>query len=392
VNLDLGKSSYLFTIPWFPSSPIGGVNQAIFNLIHHMRLDGRYRPLLAVLNGVDNPRQPDYVECPVISIRLRDPADPASPIRAPFAFLFWLPWTLYRLRALVVQHQIRAIVNEFPSAEALNFIILKRLGLYSGRVILSLHGNDIKAALEQKGVRRLLHKLTVRLADCVIACSHGLRSDLLCLEPRCKRNSIVIHNAIDIDTNSERPSSGSSLPAALEGRRFLLNIGKFEHKKGQDVLIRAFEKIAGEFPEFQLVMVGATGPRNSEIRQAISASPFSDRILMQENVPHAEIASYLKAASIFILPSRREGFPFTILEAAASKTPIIATDIPGLGEVITEGVTGRLVPVDNAAALAEAIADLLRNEEKRRVFASRLFDVVSTKFTWNSTYQQYIAV
>jgi len=203
---------------------------------------------------------------------------------------------------------------------------------------------------------------------------------------------MVIHNTVNIDSYQTQHLSLSTLPESIRGRRFLLNIGKFEHKKGQDTLLLAFESVAQSFPELMLVLIGATGPKTDEIRQRVQSSRWSGRILMFENVPHHEVASYLKAASIFVLPSRREGLPFAILEAAACKVPVIATEIPGVNEVVTENVTGRLVPVDNPDELARAISDLLEDDEKRQMFANRLFELVSTRFTWDSAYHRYLTL
>ena len=386
------NGSYLFTIPWLPSSPIGGVNQSILGLIHQMRLGGQYEPLLAIINGPERPAQPAFVECPVISLRLRNPAEPKLPLRAPLAFLFCLPWTLLQLRKLVVSRAIHAIVHEFPSAEALNFVLLKVCGLFRGKVILALHGNDIKEAAESTGVRRSLNKLAFRLADCVVACSQGIRQDLLNFEPRCEKNSIVVYNAVAINSYESQHLDVARLPETTRGRRFLLNIGKFEYKKGHDTLLEAFEAIASSFPDVLLVLVGATGPKTNGIRKLVEASHFSERILMLENIPHEHVACYLKAASIFILPSRREGLPFAILEAAACKLPVVATSIPGVTEVITDGVTGRLVPAENPAELAEAISDLLSDAQRRTLLADGLFELVKTKFSWDTTYRAYITI
>jgi glycosyltransferase involved in cell wall biosynthesis len=131
---------------------------------------------------------------------------------------------------------------------------------------------------------------------------------------------------------------------------------------------------------------------SGEVRQAVAHSPFSARILMVENVPHHEVSAYLKAACAFVLPSRREGLPFVILEAAASKVPIIASDIPGVREVVTDGITGRLVPVDRPAALIQAITDHLQDEKQGAIFSSRLFELVSAEFTWAHAYEQYVSL
>ena len=82
-------------------------------------------------------------------------------------------------------------------------------------------------------------------------------------------------------------AAGYELPEALRGRRFLLTIGRYEHKKGHDVLIAAFERIAGRFPDLLLVLVGAAGTGSEVVEKRVAESPVNSRILMFESLPNA---------------------------------------------------------------------------------------------------------
>jgi len=378
-------------LSWFPESGIGGVNQAVLNLIHTMQEARLYRPLLLVSNGNPLPERAPHIECDVISLRLRTPDLPDRPVVSLAAFLYRLPSTLLSLRALAKRCKVQTFNCVFPDNECLNIVILKMLGLFSGRVVLWFQGNDIKTAMEKKGLAAAASRWMLRRSDVVAACSAGLLEDVLRFEPRCVHNSAVVHNAIDVGRFRSGAATDYELPERLRDAPFLLNVASFEYKKGQDVLIRAFERIADEFPDLVLVMIGATvGEQTVELQRIARESPKRDRILMLENVPHERIPVFLRAARVFVLASRREGLPFAILEAGACETPIVATACIGVPEIVEDGVTGRLAPVDDDAALSSAVRDLLIDEPKRKQLAANMYRLVAEKFTWRAAYEKFI--
>jgi glycosyltransferase involved in cell wall biosynthesis len=381
---------YLFVLPWYPESAIGGVNQALLHLIDLMNSDGRRQPFLLIPYGPDNPSPSAHLHCPAFSVTVRAPIVEDHPFRGPLAFLFTLPWTLVKLRRILRERDIQTINCVFPEMESLMFVMLKRLGLFPGQVGTTLQGNDIKVALDASGWGRRLLRWMFRRSDFVVACSRGIQEDLLRLEPACKHNSVVIHNSIDIDAFVSSVPANFELPEPMRHGTFLLNIGRYEHKKGQDLLIRAFEQIADRFPRLFLVMIGAPGTETSKIRELVARSPVSERISMIENVPHEQVPAYLRAALVFVLPSRREGLPFAILEAAACRKPVVAAAAVGVPELIEDQVTGRLVPVEDDRALAEAISDLVAHSDLRERVAENLHRLVSREFTWRQAYDHYM--
>jgi glycosyltransferase involved in cell wall biosynthesis len=358
-------------------------------LIRLMKQQRQYSPVLLISNGLDIPLNSPDLGCPTISLDIRNPISPESPLRAALAFCFWLPLTLRRLRTVVKEHNIHVINYSFPDAECLNLILLKRLGLFSGKVILWLHGSDIKLALDKTGMSRILTRLMFRLADRVIACSQGIVRQLLRLEPRCRANSVVVYNGIDSQVFQAKADWDYVLPERLRAAPFLLNVGRFQHTiKGQDILIKAFRRLASKFPDLLLVMIGGSVEVESEeVRGIVRASNLEHRIVMLENVPHERIAVFLKAARLFVLPSRREGLPIAILEAGVWKAPVVAAACVGVTEVVEDRVNGRLVPVDDAEALATAISELLLDDVESRRLGENLYRSVTEQFTLQRAYE-----
>ncbi len=386
------RPGYLFVLPWYPANAIGGVNQALIQLVRLMNQARQYKAYLLVCNGPLSPPPAPHLECPVFSLRMYEPVSKRHSIRSLLGFLWTLPRTLSLLRSLLKTRDVRVINVVFPGLESWTFVLLKKLGLFPGKLVVSLQGNDIKLFLEETGLARWLARMIFRFADRVVSCSNGIREDLLRLEPRCERNSVVIHNSIDMDAFESMRPDCFSLPEPLRNRPFLLNIGKYEHKKGQDVLIRAFEQISKRFPELLLVMIGARGPETEGIRRMAAHSPAAQKIVMIENVPHEAIPVFLKAALVFVLPSRREGFPFVLLEAAACRKSVAAAAAVGVPEIIFDGETGRLVPVDDVEALAAALSSLVSDDDLRKRLSENLYTLVSEKFTLRHCYESYMSL
>jgi glycosyltransferase involved in cell wall biosynthesis len=352
-----------------------------------MQEGGKFRPLLLVSNGSGAAAQ--RFDFPVLALPMRPLVGAEDGALQPVMRLAArLPLTLYQLYRLLHSQRITVVNCIFPDTECIYFMLLKRLRLYRGKIIAGLHGNEIKYMLARRGLPRKLSRWLMANADAVVSCSYGLQADLLRLAPECAGKAHVIYNGIDVPRfTARRPSPTLD---SLGGRPFILNIGKFEHKKGQDVLIRSFEMLAPAYPDLLLVMAGAPGPEIAQIADLVQGSSVAPQIRMLKNVPHDDIPGLLNSARLFVLPSRREGFPIVLLEAGACCTPVIAAACIGVPEIIKDGETGRLVPVDDAAALARAISDLLQNESERMRMAKALHDLVSTRFTWEAAYEDYV--
>lgn len=140
------------------------------------------------------------------------------------------------------------------------------------------------------------------------------------------------------------------------------HVGRLVDLKNQKALIERMPALASEFPRLRLVLVGE-GPT----RQALQAQ--AESLGVRERVVFAgarhDVADLLPAFDVFALPSLTEGLSIALLEACASSLAIVATAVGGNPEVIQDGVTGRLVPVGDGAALQAALHELLALPELR---------------------------
>lgn len=154
--------------------------------------------------------------------------------------------------------------------------------------------------------------------------------------------------------------------------------------------LRAAERLAERFPRVCFLLVGA-GELWDELRNALSGSLLKDRFVMTGF--RNDIHRILAATDIFCMSSKTEGLCTSILDAMAMAIPVVATRAGGIPEVVADGVTGHLVPVQDPAALAEKIALLIGDPEGRRIMGDaarkRVMDVFDVRETVRKTAAVY---
>ncbi len=206
-------------------------------------------------------------------------------------------------------------------------------------------------------------------ADAVIAVSGGVRQDVMNCYPAVQPDRIhVIHNGIDPQIYRPTPSPATLARYGIDpSRPFALFNGRITRQKGLPLLLAAALKLD---PQYQLVIV-ATGPDTPEIAAEVAALAsrvsaergnviWIDHFIAREDLIHLH-----SHASVFVCPSIYEPFGLVILEAMACETPVVASRVGGIPEIVVEGETGYLVDFDPAdldgftSVLADRIDKLL---------------------------------
>lgn len=328
-----------------------------------------------------------------ISMDLWSPIDNRHPIRSLFSFAYRFPGRYSALRAVVVRNDIRIINSHFPNLNILMFLALRWLGRLNFQIVLSFHGSDANAVLNTVGLERRLWRVLLRTVDHIVVVSDSLGIDLLKLEGSIAEKVKTIYSGVDFDLFNQAviPGEKLSLPDNLQGPT-ILSIGTFASSKGHDVLLRAFSAVAAEIPSAHLVLVGREGPQLREIIGLIDSLSLNKSVDLVKNVPHERICEFLAKADLFVLASRREGFGLVVVEAAAARVPVICTGVGGLRELVTHGLTGTVVDVEDHAGLSKAIISVLTNPIDAQRMASNFCEFVRTKLTWQHAYQRYLSL
>ncbi len=301
--------------------------------------------------------------------------------------VYWRLWAvLRRLRPAIIHTRNLAALETQVIACLLPGT--KRVHGEHGRDVYDLEGQNKKYNLLRKMIRPLVH--------CYIAVSKDLQHWLLGTVGVNPHKVKQIYNGVDQE--KFYPGSGSRsvlAPAEFPADDSLVlgTVGRLAEVKHQCALVQAFELLCQRYPQYhsrlRLVMVG-DGPMEAKIRDQVSVSGLSSQVWMTG--ARDDIPELMRLMDIFVLPSLGEGISNTILEAMAVGLPVIATDVGGNPELIEDGVNGRLVPVGDASALADAIFELLESPALRESMGDKNLKKVAASFCWSKTVDQYLSV
>jgi glycosyltransferase involved in cell wall biosynthesis len=168
--------------------------------------------------------------------------------------------------------------------------------------------------------------------------------------------------------------------------KYILSFGRIDvFMKGQDLLIKAFEKLSPSVPDYTLIIAGKGKKRDVEaVRTMVGESVVKGNIQYITKVSDEQKRELLSRATLVVIPSRFEGWCIVAIEAAASSKPIVGTKIEGLIDTIQDGVNGILVPSEDIDALASAMQKLLLDNNLRKKMSAESYQWAQT-FSWEDT-------
>jgi len=219
-----------------------------------------------------------------------------------------------------------------------------------------------------------------------IACLTQWLADDLRDEFSLSKRMAIVPDGVDIDAaeKARKPMEGE----CVNKRAQLLYLGSLHPWKGIERLLSAMPEIK----DAHLLIAGGPGKRISELRAQAMEYGISDRIEFAGEIPPAKRFEIINSASICMLPltdtmiGSRYTSPLKLFEYMAMGKPIVAADVPAIRSVITSGVDGLLVPVDDQQSLAEAVNLLLNNPEQGKSIGDAARKTV-LNFTWTSRAQ-----
>lgn len=271
---------------------------------------------------------------------------------------------VWRLRRLMRRTRADIVLGMMTTASILSVLAARGLPC---RVIATEHTHPPAQALSPRWQQ--LRVQTYPRASAVVALTSGtaqwLRENIPGVQP------VVIPNAVRWPLT---PSEPEVAPPSRDGRKRLLAVGRLHPVKGFDTLIEAFSRIAGLFPDWDLVILGE-GAQREALSAQVEDAGLADRISLPGRV--GNVGQWYQESDLYVLSSRIEGLSNTLLEAMASGVPVVACDCDtGPREIIRDGIDGTLVrPADDAEALAAHLSDLMAHPEKRALHARRAVDV-----------------
>jgi glycosyltransferase involved in cell wall biosynthesis len=175
----------------------------------------------------------------------------------------------------------------------------------------------------------------------------------------------IIHNGIDPQRAAVSQDARRAIRHAIgasEGDCVLITVARFHKGKGHHVLLEAMQKLAVRNPQAKLVLLGE-GEEQAEMRSLCNSFGIAEHVRFAGFQPN--VAEWLAAADVNVLPTFYEGFPLTVLEAMAAALPTVASNVGGIPETIEDGISGVLVSPGDPGKLANAITSLISDAETR---------------------------
>ena len=297
---------------------------------------------------------------PLLRSATRDASTQDAKFPTSFVRMPYIPAICKWMDARWMQGTITKWLSQRSAKSDCNIILDAHFGYPEGvacwRVARSLH---LPCFVTLRGVEEEWIKQPIvkrQLAKClqsvngVIAVSHSLAN--LARELGTSRDHIrVIPNGIDHSVFFPKPSSERQNKTTR-----IVCVGNLRHVKGHDIILRAFNILSARNFDFELSLVGGEteAAYSRKIDQMIQDLNLSKRVQRLGSLGQHQIAVLLRHSDLFVLASRREGCCNAILEALASGTPVVATDVGDNSKYVNQG-NGTLVPNDDDVAFADAV-------------------------------------
>ena len=248
--------------------------------------------------------------------------------------------------------------------------LAKLVAKFPGRLVVSEH-NALSFTPAYRGWSGRIHRLfgaaLYRLSDSLVCVSNGVRADILSCTRLAPDHVRVVYNPVRRPHGQTR-ANPAILKQWQQGEARLISVGSLKAQKDFPTLIHALARLR-ESKDARLLLIGE-GERRAELEALIISLDLVGAVQMPGFVP--DPYPYLAHADLFVLSSAWEGLGNVIIEALVAGVPVVSTDCPsGPAEILDHGRYGRLVPVGDPKALAQAITETLNTEVDRHILQRR---------------------
>jgi phosphatidylinositol alpha-mannosyltransferase len=353
--------------PYDYSHP-GGVINHVSYLAHYLHLMGNDVKIIAPMRK----KGTMYFEEEVTAV--------GRPLPIPYggttARIPLSPWLPYQVRRVLDKENFDIIHMHEPFIPMLCLSALSESQAINVGTFHAFHERSLAYWLGQPVMHRLDKKLHGKIAVS--------RPAMTYISKYLPGNYRIIPNGVD---THHYTADGPVREAFKDGKMNILFVGRLEERKGVGDLIRACGVVKKSFPNFRLIIAGP-GIRLRGYYEMLARTLLNDHAVFTKFVPYNELPQYYRTADIFCAPANGgESFGIVLLEAMASGTPVVATNIPGYASVLTHGQDGLLAKPSNHRSLADALLTMLKDGKMRADMAKRGL-VTAEKYSWENVSRQ----
>ena len=259
-------------------------------------------------------------------------------------------------------------------------LLVRLAGLNRGRRWIAFHhgytATDLKVKLYNQ-----LDRWSLRAADRIVAVCGPFREQLVSAGIPRKKIEVLHNSAAVVDSIFRDEADAIKQRFALDkGSKVLIAIGRLSYEKGHADLLKALDELRRSRPHlrWKCLIVGS-GPEQANLEAMVRQQGLDSGVTFAGQ--QADVLPILQASDLMILPSHSEGSPHVVLEAMAAGVPIVATNVGGVPEILTDGKTAILVPPRDPEAMASGIARVLESPETAASLAANAKQVLQERFS-----------
>ena len=254
--------------------------------------------------------------------------------------------------------------------------------------IVSVWGSDVYEYPNAGGLYRRLLRYTFRKADTILSTSHCMAA-----ETKKYTDKDISITPFGVDVNRFAP-----YPKDDKSETFVIgNVKTLKPVYGIDILIKAFAELCQMAPERNLLLkIAGTGPQKDALQDLCKSLGVSDKVQFLGYIPNEQLPALYSSFDVAVSLSRRESFGVVAVEAMACECPVVTSDADGFKEVVEDGVTGLIVPVEDVHSAAQALYKLLTDDSLRtsmgkagRQRVLRFYDWEKNVDTMEAIYSRY---
>ena len=238
--------------------------------------------------------------------------------------------------------------------------------------------------------RKLLKRLLLPYADWLVVQTQSIKEYF---PQSIQKKTSIIYNPVV--TEVFREIDNGQLTIENVGRlNRIISVGRLYPQKNQEMMIRAFAKVADKFPGWQLVIYGE-GPLRESLELIVESLEMQGRVLLPGRTEH--VIEELRKSKIFCMSSDYEGMSNSMIEAICVGLPIVTTDVSGVKELVENGVNGFVIPCGDENKLSIAFEKLMNNRQLIKDFSKysyakrELFKIDSIVEQWEKLIQQVVS-
>ncbi|QRY49525.1 glycosyltransferase family 4 protein [Mycolicibacterium septicum] len=351
---------YSFDVP-------GGVQSHVLQLAEVMRAGGHYVSVLAPSSP--HVKLPEYVVSGGKAVPI--------PYNGSVARLRFGPATHRKVKKWIAEGEFDVLHLHEPNAPSLSMLALQAA---EGPIVATFHTSTTKSLTLSvfQGILRPFHeKIVGRIAVSDLARRWQMEA--------LGSDAVEIPNGVDVPSFANAPRlEGYPRPG-----RTVLFLGRFdESRKGMAVLLGALPKLARRFPDIEVLIVG----RGDEDALREEAGELAGHLRFLGQVDDDAKAAAMRSADVYCAPNLGgESFGIVLVEAMAARTAVVASELDAFSRVLDQGQAGRLVPVGDADALADALIEVLDDDALRARYIDQATERVA-RYDWSVVAGQIMRV